>query len=1071
MLLCAAGIVSAQAASPTLYVYSGDMDGARTRGMHTTTLDGEELQLKWRDGLSYGESSSPTAFNMESGWIRNGRLCGFMINYPSVSASGNLYVERDLYTGEVLDKYVVEASDTNWTNLFLIATYCPLDDMVYGFGLNSGKTGFAFKRAPAGNLNQAEEISAMAPMLNGICYNSDLGILVGVRCTKNGDYYTPTLVEINPNTGKETKIMTLEGDTQIDYPCPMGIVYVPSMKKYVWNLYSYQNQAGNLSTLVAVDAQRKECETLAYYPAGYCFNYIIADGDQGYANGKVPAAPAALAISKDVEASTVTVSFTMPTTTADGAALSGTLNYGVYEGNTKLTGGTAAAGESVTTPALSISGEGIHYLRVVAENTTGTGVAALQAVYMGDEAPCQVENLRLTDTTLTWDAVTKGVYGGSLSDVMYDVYINDINVGEITGTSVDVTPYINKNGALKAYRAEITPFANNQPGVTTTSNKVVVGTPYRLPYTVKPTLADYDLCQMQDVDGDGVNWSAYTDTDTNIPYLLSGYNNINPTEDWLFLPPVKAEKGIVSVSLLARMAQDGLKLGEISLYAGNAPTKDAMNIHIMDKFNLATTDELTLKGDFKLDTATEPLYIGICVRSQYNSLSPVTVRDVQIAQEATTLSVAEAPEVLSVINDADGRQLEIKLPAKNLDGTDITASEVSVLVESNRRTTTVKGAPGTVATAKISTPNAETFVALTPMVAGVRGMMANYIVKIGTGRPGKICNVRVRPDETNTALTIEWDAPQTNAAGQPVGEGRYSYKLWQVNASAQYELAVDIPFPLTYANMTMSENTNLTTIQIGITAHSEEGDGDMYNELLMVGQPLSMPLSEDFNGDAYAHEPFVAFKGGEYPDIEYKWGNPSKIGLSKEICAANVGDVFVGMPLAAGAKSKIWIPKFSTSGTMAAQVMLDIWTGTNAAKTVVKATGYGVDEEMTVLEVPAGAGYQSVVTTLPAALQDLEWVALTIYSDYAAITDRMVLAGYKVGKNLSSAVDTISADAVVESVRGGIRIANYTGVADVYAVNGVKVAALAVEGEATLTAAPGLYVVALADGTHKVVVL
>lgn len=1077
-MLLAAGALSAAAATaatPTFYMYSGDMDGARPRGMHTVTTAWDDLQLQWRDKLSYGDAQLPTAFNMESGWLRDGKLCGYMINYPSPTAEGNLYVERDLQTGEVLSQTVLDMS-SDWTNYFFVATYCPADDMIYGFGLNATKTGFAFKRTPASKPNQSVIIASSKPMLNGICYNSDKGILVGVRCTRANtetSVYTPTLVEINPNTGAETKIMDLEGDAEIDYPCPMALTYVPSMKKYLWNLYSYQNVNGNLSTLVAIDAEARECETLAYYEAGYCFNYIIPTGDPGYANANVPAAPAVTSLTPGSTSTSCSVSFKMPTATAGGQSVSGSLNYTVADGSKVLKTGTADAGADVSVANLALTGNGIHYIRVVAANAAGEGVPTVQAYYVGTEAPNQVEDVTLTPTTLSWTPVTKGVYGGTLSNVKYDVYLNDTFIASTAETSYNIAAYIPASGALRAYRAKVTPKVNGLAGESKTSNKVVSGTPLTLPYTVTPTASEFDVCQMQDVDGDGVNWSAYNDSETGTPYLLSGFNNLRATEDWIFLPPVQAAKGLVTVSMQARMAQAGLKLGEISVYAGNAATKDAMTTQLLPAVRLSSDSEQTLTADLKLDQDAAPLFIGVCVRSAENALSPVTIRDINITQTATDMAVAAAPVFGEVVKEGTGRRISFTYPTKNLDGSDITADEIDVQITSVDGIVTQTGVPGIEGSFFVNTPFADNYVALTPVVEGVRGMTAVTVVKVGAGVPGMIRNLRVLPDADNTSIRLEWDAPDTNAAGEPIEGGRFNYKVWQVNAeTAKYELAVEVPFPLTHANSYMGENLTLSNIQIGITAIGDEGEGAMYNELIQIGTPLTMPLDETFNGNDFAHKPFTSFAGKQYPNITYKWGNPSKLGLDSKMCQANVGDVFAAVPTAAGAKAKIWIPKFSTLGTSSAKLMLNIWTGDNSARTWVTATGYDVPDAVTVMEVPAvpGGGYQNVVVTLPPEFQDLEWVALTINSEFAALTDRMVLAGYQVGKNVSS-VESVGADAArAVSVEGGIAVSNFSGVARIYNINGAKVADVAVNGSARIALANGFYLLNLNGRTVKVAV-
>lgn len=138
-----------------------------------------------------------------------------------------------------------------------------------------------------------------------------------------------------------------------------------------------------------------------------------------------PAIASDMSLVFDKASLTGKVCFTAPSTTYIGSCLSGSFNYVVSVDGKQVKNGTANAGQKVE-EALTVK-RGIHSVAVCFSNAAGNGPKAYVNSFIGDDIPLKPTNVKATvdiktgKVNLSWTAVTKGINGGYVGDMKYNV--------------------------------------------------------------------------------------------------------------------------------------------------------------------------------------------------------------------------------------------------------------------------------------------------------------------------------------------------------------------------------------------------------------------------------------------------------------------------------------------------------------------------------------------------------------------------------------------------------------------------------------------------------------------------
>lgn len=1084
-LLCAFALPgkAAEPAEPVLYGYQGDQDRLADHGLFAFTPTGTGADLLWRDKLAYNSDGSINTTTMLGGWIRNGRLCGYVSYFPIPSLSYYKYVERDIKTGEILLSQNVNTDGESWGNIFLFATYCPTDDRVYGYGFNKSRTKFVFKSAPSTDLDQAVIISVCneyKDMCRSICFNEEQGVLVGI----NGRY---EMVQIDVNTGEQTLLYTPSLNPAPDYDIVSGLIWLPSRQGYAWNFYTFgESDSGEVvSQLKLIDPANRTTSTLRSFPSTYNFNYIIADNNDPVPVQNAPEACTSLTANFADGATSGNFSFTLPAKLVDGSAISGSVDYTLYVDNKATLSGSGAAGAAVTTSNATLS-DGTHYVRVLPKVGGKEGLGELISVFIGEDTPMAPVNVVLTDKRLTWDPVTKGLHGGALDGVEYEVYFGTRLVDVTSETYMDVEDIIDNSGTMEAYQAEVRAKCGTKTSKGTLSNSYIAGESLTVPFTIEPTREQYLTSIQEDTDGNNEMWSFDVRDYDDHNVLTSGFAKDMQSEDWLFLPRFKAEANtIYTLSFNVNTADTDMLGGTVEVWIGENPSSEDMKLCIIPAIAINDYSPQRLTASFMIPAdmaGADHYYLGLGVKSEQGILSPLQFETIKVVKTSDNMNAPAAISNLKISTVADSplkADISFVMPDCTLAGNSIPAtySVKADITTSNGLSKSVTGAPGENVSLQMEIGQGDFLVTVTPTVNNLQGMPANGVAHLGFGLPGAVRNLRAEYNESNTYMTLRWDAPATDMEGTPSEDDILTYNVWMYdNDEDAYVLQVTVPYPLTYATMDMSGTTTLTDLNVAIQAVNLTGASPLLEKILcQVGTPYELPMEEDFNGDSFKYMPMSQYTGEGYKDVTFKWGATTSLSgdLPAQMVTADVGDVIAAIPSKVGAKSRFLFPKFSSMAYEYTCCKFILWTGEDAANITVGATAYPMTEEKIIYTVPKGDGYTTVNVQLPEDMCQNPWVALTLNADYPTLSSRFILAGFSFGNG--AGVGEV-ADTYYGTIIGGegcIGICGYDGLtAEVFTLDGRRVASQKLSGDYTrLSIAPGIYVVKVGAGrTAKVVV-
>lgn len=1072
-----------------IYAYNmhSYFQGQYVRGMYSMNIDGSDIKLLWKDNYSYTESGM-SSLRMNYGWIRNERLCGIVSDWPAAVPEIVHYMERDIQTGEVLKDEII-SKPQGYAFSYIAAAYCPSDDCVYAVGVSSGS--FVLTKAPADKLDQIVTVGKLTSLIYGLTYNEEHGAFAAI--TGSADTGCNRLVNINPATAEMTTVMNLNPESD---RCEIsGICWVPSLQRYVYDQVSvFGNQMGgdpDTSELLTLNPANKSISSLSKFtaPNAYDFSFMITMNDKAVASPWGPKEVTNLKANfSDV---TGNFTFTLPTTLENGDKIKGDISYSVYIDDAEKLKGIGAPGANVTTNNVTVT-KGYHLYRVVLTYNGNSNTPEVFGFTAGKEQPQAPTNVVLTANKLSWDAVTMGISGSKLGEVTYTAKINGQSVATDTKeTSIDVSSFINQNGPLTAYTATVTATSNGATSVGAPSNKIVEGAPFTVPFTLTPTEAQFNLCTTADVDKNGITWSYEpAKTDENDPReagFLSGYDKTLACNDWLFTPKFAVtDKAIYTVSIDAVLAEARLNGGLLSMYVGKEPNIESMKTCLIPALKMTSDNGFQFTGQFAVTgdlAGADKLYIALQATSDAGYRCPIFVRNLSVTKVDGNAVPAAVTDLKANIPES-GTNVEVtfKLPTKNLDGTDITASSVDATISLAKVTTMavqpkpvkVSGAPGAEMKATIECEEWGNLITVTPSANGKDGLGANVVANLSLPLPGLVRNLTAKYSEDNNTVYLEWEAPNTDFEGNPVAEGQYyTYNVYQLNNDSQYELVVE-NVTVTHADADMSGTEELFDTEFAVAAVNGTGLAPHLSKIfIQVGTPYTLPMEEDFNGNSYKYEPLTPLNVGT-TEVNFKWGNPSKLGIGDEFADASVGDVVAAVPAGNNASSRLSFPKFSSKGMNSTTLVFKMWTGANAAKSSVWCQAYDMAAPELVADIANDkAGYNDVTIQLPAKYVDKPWVWIFLDSEYATSAERMVLASYKFSG--VSGIDEIAGAGEgagnVFAARNSIIVKGFAGErAEIYTLDGSRMASVTLNGNTSVAAGKGIYLVRIAGRSYKVIV-
>ncbi len=805
--------------------------------------------------------------------------------------------------------------------------------------------------------------------------NQDTGEIVGVYQDEEYENHLVYYDRLDGSVYKQVKI-----DYMTDFAG--GICWSPAHEAYLWNPNSY-----DWSKIVAVSESGSVTEVcdLADYAEFTAFATTASSAREEGAPGMVRFD----GFEFDGGSLSGDVVVTLPSTTADGQPLSGSLSYALSCDREEIASGTAAAGAEVRIP-VSVT-EGLHSFSIVASKNGTESVPAFETRYVGNDTPLAPQNVTLTETEITWEAVTTGVHGGYVdpSAITYTVTLNGTLLASgITATSCPTG--LTGDGELEEYVAEVTAsFAGkeSEPG---RSDSIKVGEAYTVPAYFAPTEAQAGLFTITDENGDGASWKFIEGEPCRFRY---GVSSESAADDWLFLPPVNIESAgdFHRFSMLAFCWSQYLH-ERLEVKIGRAPEAEAMTEQVIEATLLENIMPETMEGFFRVE---EPgvYYIGVHAISDANRYY-LYCNEFRI--ENTGIRGA-GPAYPSDVKAVAGEKGELKatltatLPTATIDGASIPAdSEITLTAKSQAATATVSGRPGERVSLTLKTVQGMNEISVQCSLGEILG--AADVVSLFTGMdvPAAITNVRLDYSADNYSVKVSWEAPVEGGNGGYIDREGIVYYLCQQTAIGWVqgaELGTDV---FEY-QISVPAGTPQQVVMFGIVAENNVGLAPIFYPVsVSPGELYMTPVKETFADHNADYGPVAVDKISGYTawDIDY----PDLLfGIAE---APSKGMALVGAS-AGAAEGMITFPKFKASGIENMALDFTLYCG-QTEDVIIYASGYGA-EEMEVFRLSdenAEEGYQSFMVPLPDELEGLPWVTFRMEVLFSDEKQMFVLDGY-----------------------------------------------------------------------------
>lgn len=541
-------------------VFSAAPEGA-TRVMRVPTVPGDGTVLYGEvtfsnsmnttdgSGLAWGLYSFPAQSPMTvtplhidntlcangGGAYRKGKLYYTSYYEDMTGALGFLYlIEMDLQTYGIERHALI--NDT-YDAISVDMAYDPVGDKIYGVSFDKSDNTLSTYNLVDFNLETGypTRIASIARMSAIACDN--LGQLWGIR------YSDGKLVKINKMNAEVTEV----GPTGINPIYNGSACFDYRTGKLYWSTNERNSEE---SGLYEVNTTTGAASLIAMYPDNESVAALYIPQADDICNLSPVTDLTANFSGSSLDGS---ISFTAPSTTVDGNAISGNVTVTGYIDGTMNFSIPVAPGASATRD-LSLT-QGQHTVELIATHPTGgKSERTSLTFYVGSDGPEAVTNptATLTDgnkVKITWQAPTTGEHGGTINPalVWYKITrLPDYKVVSEEATGEEYTDVLPAGSEMRKYSYMITGYYRNLEGGSATTGDVEAGSPAALPFSESfDSRSGYDRFVARDNNrqegytGDNGMWGYNTDRQC----AAYKYHTLIPADDWLITPGFALQKG------------------------------------------------------------------------------------------------------------------------------------------------------------------------------------------------------------------------------------------------------------------------------------------------------------------------------------------------------------------------------------------------------------------------------------------------------------------------------------------------------------------------------------------------
>lgn len=929
--------------------------------------------------------------NLRGMWFRGGKLCGYAVISVGgdEKVAGVAYQELDLRSGTVTKSTLLDI-ETSMMPYMMSSAYNPADDYIYGFG----KTGdfdsdiYAFKRAKASDPSQVEvirELGTAGERCPSFCYSPVDKCFYGV--TVGGSF-----VRMD-TAGNAEELFTVPIDRLAT--STSGLTFSPYDGCLLWNPAVYETK----SSLYAVYPGEKRVELLKTFPVDQQFNGFVTDDVR--LDTSAPQPPAVTSVDFEGPSLSGSVSFMMPDKLHDGTPVTSAMNWSLKGNGRELASGTAQPGQAVTRQ-LSDLAQGDYTLRVEATHDGHTGYPGVAHRYIGHDTPEAPGAVTLTPQGVSWQPSARGVHNGylDLAQIKYEVSINGTKVGETPSASLAYT--LPDDAPMDAYRATVIASANGLTSEPATSEKLVMGRPFDLPYTVIPTAEQADLVVTQNRDGSPEfgEWRFVEDWG-GVACFASGWSYEQP-DDWLILPAVNIPDNSVAYKVTAEAAR-GSSIGSreyFEIWVGTEPDADAMTIPVLSRTRPRSRNWEDYSNVFAVPRAGR-YYVAIHGCSDPD-MKDLIVRNIRIeaTTEATAVPAAVSALEVTATSDADlTATVAFTLPDHYINGGEIPADTELKAVVSSASTVEVTGTPGQRLSATVSTQQGDNTITVHCIAGALEGQEAEVMTFTGQDLLSYIEDYEATLSEDNMSAHLTWKAPKESLNGGYFATTGIKYWVAEllndgtINPDTEPVLAGTDVFEYDY---TLPAGTPQAFRRIAVIAENAAGlSPARWYAGFAMGTPYAIPMVEKWENINPSYQPLRVTASGEYADGSWAFGQPELVDPS--FAHPSNPYTLVGYTDADRARLRITMPKFATDGGATyVRAQFDFFTGANSARDItILASSWGMAPEV-IARIPEGDGWTLCDVFLPAKFIGKQWVDLAIDGYVDSPDHYLLLSSYTV---------------------------------------------------------------------------
>lgn len=316
----------------------------------------------------------------------------------------------------------------------------------------------------------------------------------------------------------------------------------------------------------------------------------------------------------------------------------------------------------------------------------GNGPKAYVNSFIGDDIPLKPTNVKATvdiktgKVNLSWTAVTKGINGGYVGDMKYNVVRYPDNKAIATATAATSVSDMLPGGDLTGYYYTVQAISGQRKSESVKSNSISFGDVLEPPYYQNFENANsMNTLTVLDENNDGTTWQFLEDDGSNQSAVSISYAEVDH-DDWLVLPALNLKAGVL-YNLSYRVATQGTSYPEeLEVKYGAEPTAAAMIHEVASKTEYTNQDYVTVKKEIVIDK-DQVAYIGFHCTSNADWCYQLILNNISVV--GNSLKAPDAITEISTIAATDGSlkvRIDFTAPSKAIDGIKLTSDmEVKIV--------------------------------------------------------------------------------------------------------------------------------------------------------------------------------------------------------------------------------------------------------------------------------------------------------------------------------------------------------------------------------------------------------